>query len=133
MKAGTKPAEFACLPARHTDNHSVQRQLDALAGVHRNESAGGVPVAAIGLFRYQMTVSLIIGELLMIHATVVAIMVLALGVTARPLPAFAANGDLVQQTNFAQACGSGIGVGIAFDGKKPVVQLLRLQSGPVQG
>src|SRR5437764_2295 len=90
MKAGTKPAEFACLPARHTDNHSVQRQLDALAGVHRNESAGGVPVAAIGLFRYQMTVSLIIGELLMIHATVVAIMVLALGVTARPLPAFAA-------------------------------------------
>ena len=53
----------------------------------------------------------------MIHATVVAITVLALGVTARPLPAFAANGDLVQQTNFAQACGSGIGVGIAFDGK----------------
>ena len=44
-------------------------------------------MAAIGLFRYQMTVSLIIGELLMIHATVVAIMVLALGVTARPLPA----------------------------------------------
>ena len=74
-------------------------------------------MAAIGLFRCQMTVSLIIGELLMIHATVVAIMVLALGVTARPLPAFAANGDLVQQTNFAQACGSGIGVGIAFDGK----------------
>ena len=74
-------------------------------------------MAAIGLFRCQITVSLIIGELLMIHATVVAIMVLALGVTARPLPAFAANGDLVQQTNFAQACGSGIGVGIAFDGK----------------
>lgn len=52
-----------------------------------------------------------------IRATVVAIMVLALGVAARPLPALAANGDLVQQTNFAQACGSGIGVGIAFDGK----------------
>src|SRR5439155_19074245 len=53
--------------------------IGRISGVHRNESAGGVPVAAIGLFRCQITVSLIIGELLMIHATVVAIMVLALG------------------------------------------------------
>ncbi len=52
-----------------------------------------------------------------IRATAIAVLVLALGVTARPSPAFAANGDLVQQTNFGQSCGSGIGVGIAFDGK----------------
>ncbi|MGW5669779.1 PxKF domain-containing protein [Micromonospora sp. NPDC003776] len=52
-----------------------------------------------------------------LRATVVGIVVLALGVAARPLPALAANGDLVQQTNFSQSCSSGIGVGIAFDGK----------------
>jgi hypothetical protein len=53
----------------------------------------------------------------LIYSAVGAAVVLALGVVAQPLPAFAVNGDLVQQTNFAQACGSGIGVGIAFDGK----------------
>ncbi|MFC4145230.1 PxKF domain-containing protein [Micromonospora mangrovi] len=50
-------------------------------------------------------------------AAVVAVVVLAAGLTVSASPASAANGDLVQQTSFAQSCGSGIGVGIAFDGK----------------
>jgi hypothetical protein len=33
-----------------------------------------------------------------------------------PAPALAANGDLVKETDFSQACSSGLGVGIAFDG-----------------
>src|SRR4051812_47890999 len=51
-----------------------------------------------------------------IAATVAAVVALVLGSVAGSPSASAANGDLVQQTNFGQSCGSGIGVGIAFDG-----------------
>ena len=44
-----------------------------------------------------------------------------------PAAAGAANGDLVHETHFGEACQSGIGVGIAFDGTR-LVQLLREQS-----
>ena len=50
-----------------------------------------------------------------LHAAVIAAVGFGLVVAAGPL-AEAANGDLVQETHFAQPCGSGIGVGIAFDG-----------------
>ncbi|MGH3765886.1 MAG: Ig-like domain repeat protein [Pseudonocardiaceae bacterium] len=40
---------------------------------------------------------------------------LVIGLVA-PAPALAANGDLVKETDFSQACSSGLGVGIAFDG-----------------
>lgn len=49
-------------------------------------------------------------------ATLAATVALILGSVAGSPQASAANGDLVQQTNFGQSCGSGIGVGIAFDG-----------------
>jgi hypothetical protein len=50
-----------------------------------------------------------------IWAPLVIAATLIIGLVA-PAPAFAANGDLVKETDFSQSCGSGLGVGIAFDG-----------------
>ncbi|MBI1758725.1 MAG: PxKF domain-containing protein [Actinobacteria bacterium] len=51
-----------------------------------------------------------------VRGLVLSLVLLAGTAITQPVSAFAANGDLVQQVNFGQACSSGIGVGIAFDG-----------------
>lgn len=50
------------------------------------------------------------------YAAVIAVVGMSLVAVTGPSSAVAANGDLVQETRFSQSCGSGIGVGIAFDG-----------------
>ena len=52
-----------------------------------------------------------------IPATVAAALLVMTVSLVRPQTVTAANGALVHETSFAQSCASGIGVGIAFDGK----------------
>lgn len=54
--------------------------------------------------------------LLIIIAAILLVVLASLRQIQTPV-AFAANGDLVHTTNFSNPCGSGIGVGIAFDGE----------------